>query len=210
LLKQPGDPDLLYYLSHAHASLARLAFDTLAGRAPDAPRTHQLLGEGRTESGNRDAAEKEFRAALAARPDLRGVHLALGELYFGSGDYESAEREFRQEAQLVPGSAAAAYKLGLVLLNRGDVPGAIAELERSRTLRPDMAETLLDLGRARAAAGESGAAEKLFRRVLELESTSRLAESAHYRLADVYRQSGRAAEAAKEMKLFQELRKNRP
>ncbi|MCU1275253.1 MAG: Tetratricopeptide 2 repeat protein, partial [Bryobacterales bacterium] len=124
-----------------------------------------------------------FREALALRPDLRGVHLALGEIYLGSGDYGSAEREFREETQLAPGFAAAAFKLGIVLMNRGEVRGARAELERANALQPDMPETLVELGKATAAAGETAAAEKLFRRVVELERDSSLAETAHFQLS---------------------------
>jgi hypothetical protein len=42
--------------------------------------------------------------------------------------------------------------------------------------------------------------------VLELEKTSRLAETAHFQLAQIYRKLGRTAEADREMTLFQQLR----
>jgi tetratricopeptide (TPR) repeat protein len=209
LAKRPADPDLLYYLSQAHARLAKQAFDVLTEHSPSSARTLQMQGESRAASGNREAAEKDFRAALAVRPDLRGVHFALGELHLGSGDYENAEREFRQEAQLAPGSAPAAFKLGLVLSNRGQSRAAITELQRANALQPDMPETLLELGKATAAAGEVGSAEKLFRRVVELEQSSSLAESAHFQLAQLYRKLGRVTDSDREMKLFQEIRKSR-
>ena len=209
LIKQPGDPDLLYYLSQAHARLSKQAFQVLAGRSPDSARTRQMLGEAQAAGGNRVAAEEHFRAALSLRPDLRGVHFALGEMYLSSGDYEKAEREFREEARLAPGFAPAAHKLGVVLMNRGETRAAVAELRRADRLQPDMPETLLELGKAMAASGEMGAAEKLFRRVLDQEQTSILAESAHFQLAQIYRKQGRLPDADREMKLFQEMRKNR-
>ena len=209
LAKQPDNPDLLYYLSQAHARLAKQAFEVLSERSPASARTRQMLGESHAASGNREAAEKDFRAALALRPDLRGVHFALGELYLGSGDYENAEREFRQEVQLAPGSAPAAFKLGVVLMNRGEVRGGITELQRANALQPDMPETLVELGKATAASGEVAVAEKLFRRVLELEQATSLAESAHFQLAQLYRKLGRLPDSDREMKLFQEIRKSR-
>jgi tetratricopeptide (TPR) repeat protein len=209
LEKQPDNPDLLYYLSQAHARLAKQAFDVLSERSPASARTRQMLGESRAASGNREAAEKDFRAALAMRPDLRGVHFALGEMYLGSGDYENAEREFRQEAQLAPGSASAAFKLGVVLMNRGEVRSGLAELQRANALQPDMPETLLELGKASAAAGEVALAEKLFLRTIELEQASSLAESAHFQLAQLYRRLGRPVDSDRETKLFQEIRKSR-
>lgn len=209
LEKRPDDPDLLYYLSQAHARLAKQALEVLSERSPSSARTRQMRGESRAASGNRGAAEKDFRAALAMRPDLRGVHFALGELYLGSGDYENAEREFREEAQMAPGSASAAFKLGIVLWNRGEIPSAVAELQRADALQPDMPETLLALGKATAAAGKADLAENLFQRVLELEQASSLAESAHFQLAELYRKLGRLSDSNREMKLFQEIRNSR-
>jgi tetratricopeptide (TPR) repeat protein len=209
LQKKPDDPDLLYYLSHAFGRLSKQLFDRLAEGSPASARTRQMMAEAQAAAGNRDAAEKEFRAALAARPDLRGAHFALGELYLGSGDYLSAEREFREEARMAPGSAATAYKLGVVLLNRGQIHEALAELKRADALQPGMPETLLELGKATAATGDLALAEKLMRRVVELEQASRLAESAHYQLAEIYRRLGRPSDADREMKLFQEMRKTR-
>lgn len=205
-----NDPDLLYYLSHAHGQLSKQVFDNLAGGYPDSPRTQQIRGEAYTAAGNREAAEKSFRAALDQRPDLRGIHFALGELALAAGDYETAEREFRSEAALVPGSAAAAYKLGFVLANRGDTKAALAEFQRADTLQPGMPETLLELGKMTAAAGEYSAAVTLFQRVLELERRSDLAAAAHFQLAEAFRKMGRAEDAARERKLFQELRKPTP
>ena len=94
-------------------------------------------------------------------------------------------------------------------MNRGETRAAVAELRRADALQPDMPETLLELGKALAASGETDAAEKLFRRVLDQEQTSSLAESAHFQLAQIYRKQGRIPDVDREMKLFQEMRKNR-
>lgn len=209
LQKQPGDMDLLYYIGKAFGDLSKQTFEFLIQENPNSARARQVLGDARLASGNRDAAEKDFRVALALRPDLRGVHYALGEIYLTSGDYAGAEREFREETRQAPGSAAAAYKLGVVLLNRGELTAAIAELQRANGLQPGMPETLLELGKATAAAGNAATAEKLFRQVLEQESASALAEAAHFQLAQIYRKLGRASEANQEMKQFQDLRNNR-
>jgi tetratricopeptide (TPR) repeat protein len=206
LQKRPDDPDLLYYLSQAHERLAKQLFDRLRETSPESARAQQMLGDVLAASGNRDEAAKHLGAALALRPDLRGVHVVLGEMYVESGDYESAEREFRAETQMVPGSATAAYKLGSVLLQRGQVREAIAELQRSNALLPDMPETLLELGKAMATTGDAASAEKMLHRVLDQEQTSKLAEAAHFQLAQLYRKLGQSADADREMKLFQGIR----
>ncbi|MCC7155899.1 MAG: tetratricopeptide repeat protein [Bryobacterales bacterium] len=207
LQKRPGDPDLLYYLAQAHGRLARMAVEGLRASHPDSARTAQLSGEAAAAAGNREVAEKQFRTALEKRPDLRGVHYSIGELYLASGDYEKAEPEFREEVRMAPGSAAAAYKLGLVLLNRGNAKDAALELQRADTLSPGMPETLLELGKAQFATGDSSGAEKAFLQVLRAEKETRLAEAAHFHLSQLYRAQGRTAEAERETKAFQDLKR---
>jgi tetratricopeptide (TPR) repeat protein len=209
LLKRPGDPDLLYYLARALARLSTEVSDQLVLRNPGSARAHQLLGEAHAAAGNREAAEKDFRAALAGRPDLRDVHFALGELYLASGDYVAAEPEFREEIRLTPGSADAARGLGIVLLNRGRIPEALAELKRADALQPGTPATLVELSKAYVAAGDLGSAEKLLRRVIEMEPPRALTESAHYQLAQVYRKLGRLPDAERETRLFQQMRNSK-
>src|SRR5205823_42836 len=112
------------------------------------------------------------------------------------------------EAQLVPGSAAAAYKLGLVLLNRGRLAEAIAELKRANDLQPGMPETLLELGKAMNASGDPKGATIYLEQALLAEQGTKLAETAHFQLAQAYRKLGREADAESEMKRFQEMRAN--
>ena len=207
LLKRPGDPDLLYYLGQAHARLSTDAFESIRRNNPQSARAEQLLAEEMRKSGNAQAAEQHFRAALALRPDLRDVHYALGDLYLSSGDYEKAEIEFRAETKVAPGSAAAAWKLGSVLLNRGRVADAISELKRADTLQPSMPETLLELGKAYNTAGQAAEAEKCLKQVIAQEATGPLAQAAHFQLAQAYRKLRRDSEAEHEISLFREMRR---
>lgn len=206
LAKRPDDPGLLYYLSQAHARLAKQLSDRLRETAPDSPRTHQILGEAQAASGNREAAAQHFQSALAAGPDIRGIHYAQGELLLESGEYAKAEAEFRAETRLAPGNAAAAYKLGSALLNLGRVNDAIAELNRANNLQPGMPETLLELGKALNVAGDPAAAIPHLEQLLAAEQNTPLAAAAHFQLAQAYRKLGRIAEADRESKAFQQFR----
>ena len=85
----------------------------------------------------------------------------LGGLSLGCGDFEKAGGECRGERELAPGWAADARKMGIVLANRGAMREAMAELQRANVLQPGVPETLLELGKATAAAGDGVAAEKL-------------------------------------------------
>lgn len=209
LRQRPVDADLLYYLGAAHSRLAQQAVERLRAAQPESPRVQQILGEARAAEGNREAAERHFRAALAARPDLPGAHLALGDLCMEAGDYQRAEAEFRAEARAAPGSAAAAYKLGLALAHLGRTEESITALARANELRAEMPETLLALGKALTASGRAAEAEKYLLAVVRLEPESELAATAHYQLSRVYRALGRASEAEREATLFQRMRKPR-
>lgn len=206
LAKRPGDPDLLYYLGRAHVRLAKQSFDQVS---PDSPRADLLRAESAAGAGRREAARKSYASALAKRASLRGVHMALGELAVESGDVEMAAREFAEEARLSPGSALAALRYGSVLLTRGESAAGLKELTRAAALQPDMPETLLELGKAEAAAGDPLRAESAWRRIVELEPDSALAETAHFQLSQLYRRLRRPADAERETQAFQELKARR-
>ena len=209
LAQRPNDPDLLYYVSRAHAQLARRVEERLGTEFPEAARTRQLQAEALAAAGQREAAADRYRQALAARPDLRGVHGALGELAQTAGELEAAEKEYEAETKLAPGSPEAAYRLGYIRLERGEAKAALVELERAEQLKPGMPETLLQLGRARVALGQWEAAEKALLGVLKQEKTSALAESAHFQLAAIYRKLGRTADAERETSAFRQIREQR-
>lgn len=204
LQAKPNDPDLLYYLGHAHSRLADKVFAQVQG-----VRAVQLTAEAAAAAGRREQAAKAYAAVIAKRPDLLGMHLALGELALESGDFATAGKEFEIEVRLAPGSARAAWRYGSVLLNQGNNAAALTELRRANQLQPDMPETLLDLGKAELAAGSLAAAQQSFEKLLAIESQSLLAENAHLQLANVYRRMNRPADADRHTKLFRELRQRR-
>lgn len=209
LEKRPDDPDLLYYLGQAHGKLARQALERLRAAGPETARVQLVLGETAAAAGNREAAEKHLRAALARRPELRGAHYELGELHLAAGDYQKAEVEFRAESVLAPGSAASAWKLGLALLSLGRSKEALAELRRADRLAPGMPETELELGKALLANGDLAGAEPRFRAVVKAEGISPLAAAAHLQLAQIYRRLGRTADAERELEILRAIRAGR-
>jgi tetratricopeptide (TPR) repeat protein len=149
---------------------------------------------------------EHYQAALRERPGLPGAELALGQVYAGASQWKEAEDAFRAEAKLEPGNAEVAYRLGSALLQDGNSHDALPELERANRLEPDMPETLYALGKAESLEGNYAPAEKAWNRVIELEKTGDLASQAHFGLAGVYRKQGKAADAAREMKAFEEAR----
>ena len=206
LAQHPNDPELLSNLARATGVLSRQAKDDLLAVHPDSAEAHEVLAEDYWALQRATDAENEYRAALHLQADLPGAHLGLGQIYESTQQWQKAEQEFQAEAELRPGSAEAAYRLGNALLENGKTQAAKTELTRADALQPGMPETLYALGKAEALDGNSQAAEKDWNRLLALEKDTALAEKAHFGLAGVYRKMGKPADAAREMKVYQELK----
>lgn len=204
--EHPNDPDLMFYLARATGLLSKRLFDKLDAVYPDAAITHLADAENYTALRQEQDAEAQYKAALQERPDLRGAHLALGQLYASANKWQDAENEFRAEAKVEPGNAEAAYRLGFALLQDGNAKDAVVELERSLRLEADMPQTLAALGKAESMLQNYAAAEKAWGRLVQIEKTGQLAAEAHFGLANIYRRQGKAADAAREMKLFQQAK----
>lgn len=205
LAKRANDPDLLYYLGRASGLLSKQSIDTLMASYPESARAHQAMAENYYVLRQMPQAETEFLEAIRLRPDIPKIHLELGLVYAGSSAWSKAEEAFRAETNLQPGNAEAAYRLGNALLQQGKSREALAELTRSDGLEPEMPETLYSLGKAAALEGDSRAAEKAWRKVVELENGGSLAAQAHFALAGLYRKQARSDEAEREMEEFKKL-----
>jgi tetratricopeptide (TPR) repeat protein len=205
LAKTPNDLDLLFYLSQASAMLAQQSLEVLTAADPQSSRSHQVRAHSYYVAHRYPEAEKEYQQALGLRPDVPGLHLELGEVYAASSQWAKAEEQFLAESRLQPGNAEAAYRLGDARLQEGKALEALKDLGRSDILRPDMPETLYSLGKAAVLAGDAAAAQRALTRVIALEKESPLAAQAHYTLARLYRQQGKAEEAEREMQQFHRL-----
>jgi tetratricopeptide (TPR) repeat protein len=206
LAERPNDPDMMYYLARATGLLSKQLYDNLLAEYPNSPRANLAAAENYAALRQEQEAEAHYQAALKQRPDLPGAHLALGQLYATESKWKEAEAEYRVEAKVQPGNAEAAYRMGMALLQEGNGAEARVELERANRLLPDMPETLAALGKSEALQGNYAAAEKAWKRVIELEKTGELAAQSHFGLAGIYRKQGKADDAAREMQIFQEAK----
>ena len=204
LTKNPGDPDLLYYLSRAGSALSSQSLDRLLSTYRDSARGHQALGQSYNSMKMYNEAKQEYAKAITLRPDLPGPRLELGQVYAAGAEWDKAEEQFRGEAALQPGNAEAAYRLGDALLQQGKMKEAATELKRSDELRPDMPETLYSLGKA-ATVTDPALAEKALGHVIELEKDTSLAGQAYLALAGIHRKLGKIEQASKEMQEFRRI-----
>lgn len=79
------------------------------------------------DSGDADAAIREYQAALRLEPNEPVTHRNLGVTLFRKGDWNGAEPELREAVHLKPDYAMARLSLAEVLEHKGDRDGAYRE-----------------------------------------------------------------------------------
>ena len=106
-------------------------------------------------AGRVDAAEVEFRAALAADPGSASAHNGLAEVYRRRGKLDDSAKEL-QASLAIRDSAAVRTTLARVYLEQKKVDSARAELERALKLAPkypDAKELLEHLQKVKPSGG---------------------------------------------------------
>lgn len=116
-----------------------------AATAGDTPAARIRRGRQELSAGNMAAAEKEFRAALAAEPSNAAAHRGLGEIERHQGKMDDAVKEL-QASLAVRDSAEVRTMLAKIYLEQKKTGLARAEAEKALKLAPNYAEArqLLD------------------------------------------------------------------
>jgi Tfp pilus assembly protein PilF len=108
-----------------------------ASRAAETYDTHYQRAVELSQSGRRNAAIAEYRAALSLRPDSAAAHNNLGAALYDSGQRAAAVQEYRQALRLNPASAEAHNNLGVALLEEQQFAAAVGEYRRAVELQPE-------------------------------------------------------------------------
>jgi Flp pilus assembly protein TadD len=98
---------------------------------------HTELGFLEQESGDIHAADREYRAALAADPDDGTARGDMAVLFAGTGDYATAVLLWQRVFDADPAQAAAGYNLALGQCRLGRKEDAEATLKRLLSFAPD-------------------------------------------------------------------------
>jgi pentatricopeptide repeat protein len=111
---------------------------------------HVTLGEAYRLKGLREAAEREFHAALNRHREHVPALVGLGNLSFDSGDSQSAEEYYRRALVQDPNHPHANNNLAMVYLSRGERLPEAEQLARKALqgppgLRPYVFDTLITL-----------------------------------------------------------------
>ena len=126
-----------------------------AATAADTPAAHQRRGRQELSAGRVDAAEIEFRAALAADPGSASARNGLAEVYRRRGKLDDSARELQASLE-IRDSAAVRTTLARIYLEQKKVDLARAELEKALKLAPkypDAKELLEHLQKVKPSGG---------------------------------------------------------
>jgi Tfp pilus assembly protein PilF len=110
-----------------------------AAAAGDTPAARIRRGRQELSAGNMDAAEKEFRAVLAAEPENAAAHRGLGEIARRQGKMDDSVKEL-QASLATRDSAEVRTMLAKVYLEQKKPDLARAEAEKAVKLAPNYAD----------------------------------------------------------------------
>ena len=154
-----------------------------------------LVGEALDEMKDSTGAIQEFRAAIQVNPKEPNVHFGLGYLLWTLKQYDEAAKEFQTELDSDPEHIQALLYLADCEIQMQQMQAAEPLLTKALKLNPASSMGHLDLGIVYV---ETDRKEDAMR---ELRMATKLAPqdvAAHFRLAQLYRSIGKAAEAKAE------------
>jgi tetratricopeptide (TPR) repeat protein len=157
---------------------------------------------------NYDGAIVEYKKALEIAPKQPGLHFKLGDLYWSLSQWDNATEQFQQEQAIDPRNCMIEWKLGDILLQKSvEFEEALSRVDKALAACPNLTEARADRGRILLKLHRE---QEAIPELLAAEKANPNEPSTHFLLAQAYRATGRAEDAANEMKSFTQLeQKNR-
>jgi len=202
----PDNPEVLYAAYRTYSDLSGESMLALSLAAPDSAQMHQLIAHEETRQGNTNGAIAHYRKAIAIDPHLPGVHFELAELLHTSQDVNAkkeAEQEYREALAENPQDEKAVCRLGEIAAQNGDTQKAFEEFSKAAQLQPGDSDAKLGLAKMLIEMNQPDKAQALLEETVQLEPTNAIA---HYRLGTLYRKSGRAEDAKREVDLYKQYK----
>jgi tetratricopeptide (TPR) repeat protein len=202
----PTNTEILYTSYRIYSDLAGESMLSLSMVAAKSARMHQVMAHEMARQGDIEGAIKNYREALALDPQIPGLHFELAEMLNASSNAaEQAEAEGEYKAALLVNQfdEKSQFRLGEIALRRGDLEQSYGHYSRAVELQPNDAEADIGLAKALMLMNQPDKAEALLIRALQTDPTSAVA---HFRLSTLYRQTGRTAEAKRELEEYQKYK----
>lgn len=205
----PDDPEVLYRNERIFGNFAYVTVHKLVDVAPNSSWRHQAQAEAQESQGAHDAAIAEYRRILEIDPKHHGIHYRIGRCLREHArdshhpeDLARAMEEFQAELKLDPENANAAYEVGELHRLGGEMEPARASFEAALAAFPNFPEANLGLGTVLTAMHQPVAALPHLKSAIASDPTD---EATWYRLAQVERALGHAAEQQAALKDFRRL-----
>jgi tetratricopeptide (TPR) repeat protein len=176
---------------------------------PVAPRL--AAGVAAYQMGDLRRAHDELERVAAAAPELAEVHYYRALLREQQGDLDGALELYRRAVEVDATDFRALFNMAVIYIDeKGDHVAGVRALRRAIRLDPELARAHIYLGRSLvflADPADYPEAERALLRGLELDPTGALLPMAHLALAELYRRTGRPAEAQRHQRLGEQARR---
>jgi Tfp pilus assembly protein PilF len=207
----PDNVDVLFMAQRVYSELADDTLNKLAVLAPGSARMQQVIAQHLVNAGDLKGAIEHYRQALQIDPRLSGVHLELGEAILESSPTDSnvqaeAQKEFEAALATDGDSAKAECALARIAMSQSDSDRALARYEQAYKLDPNEVQAQLGMAKLMMQQRKPQEAIKYLRAAAQSDP---LNGETHYRLALIYRDLKMTDAAAKEMRLFQEIKQTK-
>lgn len=203
---KPMDEAILYTAYRIYSDLADESLLSLSVVDPNSARMHQAIAHELAKRGNTPEAIENYRAALKLDPQLLGLHFELAEMLSTLGTpegHKEAESEYKAALAANPLDEQSECRLGDIAIRDNDLEAANKHYARAIQLQPDDPVANIGLAKVLMSMDQSEKAELLLQHALKLDPTSAVA---HFRLSTIYRQTGRAADASRELEEYQKYK----
>jgi superkiller protein 3 len=205
----PNDIDTLYHRGRAYFLLADANYTAMFKLDPDSVRVHQVLAEANATGFRTAEAITQYEIAVKLAPKLVGLHESLGDQYWILGSLDKAEAAYRAELDLAGTNPVARYKLGSLLVVHGNPGEGVALLEQVLTEQPNLTDAHYYLGEGLRQLERYEEAAEQYRLAIAADAASDRAISSYYKLAQIERKMGHAAEAQQALARYQVLKAQR-
>ncbi len=178
----------------------------LAAENPKSADVHVFLGSAYADQGIYAQAIEEYRSSLAIDPKQQRTHFLLGLALIRQGNLADAIPEMRTALDMNPNDVSAKYHLAFSLVQTGEKTEGMTLLQQVIAQDNKHADAYYQIGKLQLEQGDVKTA------IGSLETATRLSpnsEYMHYQLAQAYRRDARTEDAARELKVYQDLKDNR-
>lgn len=204
------------YLQLKEPAKAEAIFTEMQRVSGNSPDVHIIAGRSYEGAGMTDAAEKEYRKAIAIDPKGSGGHYFLGLLYLVKNGWEvtpQARQEFLEEVAVNPNGFFGNYFMGYITSGEKKFDESDGYLKIAAAAKPDWPEPYLYLGLNAYGRRDDRRAEQWLRKAIETTGKDEARNNyqirrAYFALGRILVQNGKKEEATKYLLRSREIETN--